>query len=232
MTVLSRAILGNGEYRKLLALPDHLSLSDAEIEASLKATFDARPDGAIWIFGYGSLMWNPTVEFECREVATLLGWHRSFCLRSISARGSASRPGRMVSLETGGLTQGVAFRLREDDVASELRLLWAREMPSGSYCPLWVPVQLASGPTVMAIAFVANPEHPSHDADASVETVARSVAVAVGVVGSNAEYVQAIEQTLAGLNIHDPYVSAIAQAVKALSADKSTPRDSPSPDSS
>jgi glutathione-specific gamma-glutamylcyclotransferase len=232
MTVVSRANLLNGEYRKVLALPDRLSLSEAEIEESLTATLDARPDRAVWVFGYGSLMWNPTIEFECREVATLHGWHRSFCLRSISGRGNASQPGRMVSLETGGLTQGVAFRLREDDVAAELRLLWAREMPSGTYRPLWVPLQLASGPTVMAIAFVANPEHSSHDADASVETVARSVAVAIGVFGSNTEYVQAIEQTLAGLNIHDPYVSAIAQAVKALSADKSTPRDSPSPDSS
>ncbi|HAB26188.1 MAG TPA: gamma-glutamylcyclotransferase, partial [Pantoea sp.] len=92
--------------------------------ASLAATLACRPDQSpVWIFGYGSLMWNPV--FEADEVAsgTLDGWHRAFCLRLIAGRGTSSHPGRMLALKEGGSTSGLAFRLPETRLHEELELL-------------------------------------------------------------------------------------------------------------
>ena len=46
----------------------------------------------IWVFGYGSLIWDP--GFACAEalVARLDGWHRSFCMWSVHYRGTAAAP--------------------------------------------------------------------------------------------------------------------------------------------
>ena len=61
--------------------PGTLMLSDAEIEADLDATLARHPsDADIWLFGYGSLMWNPAIEFAERRAGEVRGWHRRFCL--------------------------------------------------------------------------------------------------------------------------------------------------------
>jgi cation transport protein ChaC len=62
----------------------------------------ARPrENDVWIFAYGSLIWNPLVNFAEIRLATLHGLHRSFCLRTIAGRGTAKTPGRMLSLAPG-----------------------------------------------------------------------------------------------------------------------------------
>jgi cation transport protein ChaC len=57
-------------------------LSEQALEDSLQAVLCAphrQPD--VWVFAYGSLIWNPVLEFDERVVATVHGYHRSFCLR-------------------------------------------------------------------------------------------------------------------------------------------------------
>jgi len=190
-------------------MPSHLSWSDADLERSLTGMLRARPDGAIWVFAYGSLMWNPLLAFDEQRTARLDGWHRSFCVRSISGRGSPERPGRVLALEPGGQVQGVALRLNDDQAASELRLLWTREMGSGDYHPIWAPVALDGGREVAAIVFIVNPEQPLYEPDATVATVARIVADAAGVFGPNADYIRALDAALADRGLRDPYVDAI-----------------------
>ena len=107
-------------------------LSDADQEASLRRVLEEHPAGAdVWIFGYGSLVWNPLVHHEERRVARLHGFHRSFCLWSHVNRGSMQKPGLVLGLDTGGSCRGVAFRVAHDKVPAELRLLWRREMVLG-----------------------------------------------------------------------------------------------------
>ncbi len=46
--------------------------SETELESTLKAFLAERPgDGELWIFGYGSLMWNPAIHFDTRAQARL-----------------------------------------------------------------------------------------------------------------------------------------------------------------
>ncbi|WP_310041505.1 gamma-glutamylcyclotransferase [Paraburkholderia caribensis] len=62
-----------------------------------------------------------------KQAATLHDWQRSFCLRMVVGRGSPDKPGRMLALEAGGHTDGVALKLSEDTVNEELLLVWIRE---------------------------------------------------------------------------------------------------------
>ncbi len=76
----------------------------------------------MWVFGYGSLLWNPGFAFEQKQVATLSGWHRSFCMRSIHHRGTDAHPGLVLALdaETQANCQGLALKVRRGDEAQTL----------------------------------------------------------------------------------------------------------------
>src|SRR6185436_12626271 len=60
-----------------------------------------RPD-RVWVFGFGSLIWNPAFHFAERRTALVHGFHRQFCLWSKAGRGSPKSPGLMLGLERGG----------------------------------------------------------------------------------------------------------------------------------
>jgi glutathione-specific gamma-glutamylcyclotransferase len=218
MSLLTRDNLADAGFRSRLGLPEHLTWTEAQVAQSLADIWAERPADGVWVFGYGSLMWNPLIEFDEQQVATLDGWHRSFCLKSVTGRGQPDRPGRMLSLEPGGAVQGLALRLPDNLAEAELRLLWTREMTSGSYRPLWAPLRLADGRSVSAIVFAANPAHPNHDADVRAEAVARAVAGAVGVFGPNIDYVHALDRSLREHGLTDAYVDAIVQALAVMAA--------------
>ena len=79
--------------------------------ARKRAAFLAqRNDQDLWIFAYGSLIWDPAFYFEEVRVAKAPGYQRSFCLRSEIGRGSPEKPGLMVALDHGSECQGLAFR--------------------------------------------------------------------------------------------------------------------------
>ena len=217
MNILTREHLLDGSYLARLALPADFSWSEEDVNRSLAQALEGRPSDMIWVFAYGSLMWNPMLELADKSPAELDGWHRSFSVRSISGRGTLEHPGRVLALEAGGQVQGVALRIRPEVVDTEMRLLWLREMAGGAYLPSWVPVVLASGDSVEALAFVGNPAHPQHETDVSVETVTRLVAKAAGRFGSNADYVLALHQALIELGLEDEYIKAIAGGLQSQS---------------
>jgi cation transport protein ChaC len=89
--MLTRADLESDRLRKLFcqANPGVRVLSDAELESSLSSILRSHPEGEdVWLFGYGSLIWNPILHFDERRVAKLHGYHRRFCLWSHVGRGS------------------------------------------------------------------------------------------------------------------------------------------------
>ena len=101
-------------------------LSEAERKESLRRTLTAKPRGAVWLFGYGSLIWNPTVRFAERRVARVTGWHRAFCLATPAGRGRSTIPGWFLNCKEGHC-EGVAFRISADIVESELATVEARD---------------------------------------------------------------------------------------------------------
>ena len=224
--MLSRESISSGAYLDSFdTLPKELLWSVERIEKSLAETMRKRPDsGDVWIFGCGSLIWNPLLDFDRQENAALDGWHRSFCLRIIAGRATAEVPGRMLALEPGGSTQGVAYRLSASDPCKELRMVWIREMVAGSYCPNWARIKLADQRKVMAIIFAADRTRQLYEPDSRIATIAPLIHKASGMHGSNADYVFRLESALAEKGLTDEYISGLASELKRLaSASSSNP---------
>lgn len=210
--MLDREKLGNGTF--LSAFRDAPGIewwTEERIEASMHDMLARRPLGKpVWLFAYGSLIWNPLFYFVESCPASLEGWRRSFCIRLVIARGSVERPGRMMSLASGGLTDGLALCLDEQTLGQELRLIWLREMVGGAYRPDWAVITLADGRTVQAIIFTANPASALHEADDRVATVAPLIASARGPLGSNRDYVLQLDAALQEHDIEDAYIRELA----------------------
>lgn len=188
--------------------------------ASLAATLACRPDHSpVWIFGYGSLMWNPVFEADEVASASLDGWHRAFCLRLTAGRGTAAHPGRMLALKEGGITRGLAFRLPEARLHDELALLWKREMITGCYLPTWCELSLEDGRRVTALVFIMDPRHPLYEDDTCPQAVAPLIAAATGPLGSNAQYLFSLEAELTRRGMEEEDLIRLAHQVRALQQD-------------
>lgn len=215
--MLTRQLIDSGEFLDHFESLPNLWTKD-RIERSLAETMNSKPAQAsdVWIFAYGSLMWNPLVNFEQREVATLRGWHRSFCLRLEAGRASPQTPGRMLALESGGETHGVALKLSPATMSEDLRTVWIREMVLGSYEPIWVRVSFDNGTEAYAIAFVADTKSEQYAADSRIPAIAPIVANATGKFGSNADYLFELQTALEECGLHDTYIAALAGEVRRL----------------
>jgi len=215
---LTRADLENDLLRATFRRinPDVRVLSDAEQEASLREILDRHePDTDVWLFGYGSLVWNPIVHYEERRVARLHGFHRSFCLWSHVNRGSLQKPGLVLGLDSGGSCRGVAFRIAAHHVPDELRLLWRREMVLGAYCPRWTRVDTGNE-TLQAIAFFVNREHANYAGKLPLETVIKTLVSTRGQLGTPAEYLLETVRGLIEHGVRDPYLLELRKRVLAM----------------
>ncbi|MCP4327692.1 MAG: hypothetical protein GY791_04550 [Alphaproteobacteria bacterium] len=106
----------------------------------------ADPHDGIWVFAYGSLIWNPEIRHDRAEPARIYGYHCACCLRTIYSRGTPKRPGLALGLDRGGSCRGIALRIAPADVATETDVLWRREMYSGVYRPVWVKADTERDP--------------------------------------------------------------------------------------
>lgn len=187
--------------------------TDAEIEASLDAVLAAHVSGTdAFIFGYGSLMWNPAFLFTGRQRGTLHGWHRRFCLDMPFGRGTTERPGLMMALDSGGSCHGIVFRVAAGAVRDELLLIWRREMAGTAYRARWVNVRTKDG-LVRAVTFLINRAHPRYVGTLGENEIAGILAHAVGPLGSCAAYLEQTMQALHELGVTDRSLEHLAREV-------------------
>jgi cation transport protein ChaC len=192
--------------------------SQAELEATLDDALQAHDATLdLHVFGYGSLMWNPAMDVLGSSVALVPGWHRRFCLRMLFGRGTPEAPGAMLALDRGGSCRGVLYRIAARKVRAELRLLWRREMLTGSYDARWVWAW-ADGRWVRALTFVAIRCHERYIGGQPVDAVARLVRTGQGQFGSCRNYFDSTVQTLQRLGIRDAGIERLRRAV--ASADR------------
>jgi cation transport protein ChaC len=173
------------------------------------------PAGDLWVFAYGSLMWNPGFEYMRSTPGMLRGYHRAFCICSERYRGTPERPGLVLGLDRGGCCRGIAFRVAKAHVDGVLENLWAREMPRLVYRPRLVPVDLGCE-KVSALAFVANREHESYTGALDLDTIARTITDCSGARGPNADYLFNTLRHLDALGIRERRLDEIRYAVQAL----------------
>jgi glutathione-specific gamma-glutamylcyclotransferase len=208
--MLTREAIDTGSYlQQFESMPGQWS--SGQIAESLRQTLQQKPPSSesVWIFAYGSLMWNPMIECESCRIATLSGWQRSFCLDMTIGRATHTKPGRMLALRPGGITLGLALRVRTATIDADLRRIWIREMALGSYRPIWAPTTLDDGTGTDAIVFVADESREQFRADSSVETVAPLISSASGIFGTNADYLLRLQGALTTWGLKDEYVESI-----------------------
>ena len=201
-------------------LPAHWRLPDGEVERSrseVLAALRAQQD-PLWVFAYGSLMWNPGFHFDEVRRAHLPGFARRFALRTTIGRGTPDCPGLVLTLQRRGEAgpqdcEGLVFRIPAPLVEEESRLLWRREMITGAYCPQLLPLPTPQG-EVQALVLVANTAHTHYRGDLSMQATAATIAKACGRVGSNRDYLEQLVRQCEVLGINDPYVQKLSAMVR------------------
>ena len=192
-------------------------LSNHALEASRHALLgDRDPAEDLWIYSYGSLMWDPGFHFAEVRLAEVAGYRRRFSYRSTIGRGSAEHPALVLSLEPGsGSCRGLAFRIEGAIAQHESAMVWRREMIRGGYRPTFLPVSTPQG-EVTALAFASNDAHADHVGELPVDETAAMIARASGTLGTNRHYLEQVAAQLERLGIEDGYLQQLAGRVRAL----------------
>ena len=214
---LSRDMLADGTVYKMATERDgdaSTVLTMEELQASRQQFLDSSyAGGDIWIFGYGSLIWNPLINFEERRYGQLFGFHKRFCLWTRIGRGSPDAPGLVLALDRGGSVKGCVYRIKAEMVPDELDILWRREMLNNSYLPRWLKVRTDGG-VVRALAFTICHNSLSFAPKMSEAETAHYIANAEGFVGPCRDYLFETADALRKEGMADAMMERLATLVK------------------
>ena len=166
-----------------------------------------------WVFGYGSLIYNPIIDHSQRAIASIYGYHRRFCLWTKIGRGSPGCPGLVLSLDRGGSCKGVAFQLNPQNAIAELDLLWRREMMTMAYQPRLLSLHTETG-LKRGLAFVANPAGPAYAPPMPFAATVEIVANAAGFNGPCRDYLYDTVLGMQACGIRDNQLEKLATAVQ------------------
>ena len=185
-----------------------------ETREAIRAQAMARHTGDLWVFAYGSLMWDPALRFQEVRRVHAAGYARRLILKDDKGgRGTQEAPGLMAALDAGPHCEGLAFRISEQDVAAETEILFRRELIGPGYVPKFIPV--TSGETVIqAITFLADHDSPDMLPDIDRSEQVHLIATGAGILGTSHDYLFKIVQQLAHLGIEDPDCAALLQDVE------------------
>ncbi|MFM9973927.1 MAG: gamma-glutamylcyclotransferase [Beijerinckiaceae bacterium] len=167
--------------------------------------------GDLWVFGYGSLMWNPGFPFAEHQPAVAHGVHRRLCVYSHRYRGTPEKPGLVVGLLTGGCCHGLCFRVRTEDCSATLEYLTEREQISKVYHEMFRPVRLRDGRVVRALCYVVDQRHKQFAGRLSLEQQFHLVKDSHGEIGPNRDYVRNTAQSLRDIGVEDRTLRWLAE---------------------
>lgn len=175
--------------------------------------------GPLWVFGYGSLIWNPGFPFEESSVATVHGHHRSLCVWSWEYRGSVEVPGLVLGLDHGGSCAGIAFRVADSEREAAIAYLLRRELTTDTYRAVHRTVRLTSGEQVRALTFVVDRRDERYAGRTDFEATLDVITRARGGRGANLDYVTETAAHLEQLGIPCRKLSVIAAAGRERTSD-------------
>lgn len=174
----------------------------------------------MWVFGYGSLLWNPGFPVAQSVVATLPGYARSFCMRSIHHRGTEADPGLVLALDelAGAACEGLALAVADGHEDDTLAMLRERELISSAYLERDLTVTPQGSAPVTAVTYVIDAEHEQYCGGLPLEEQAHIIARAVGGRGPNTEYLFNTTAHLAEIGLHDPDLEWLSTRVRSILA--------------
>lgn len=195
--------------------PETWRYGDAERDAMRDAFLAPLKGVDLWVFAYGSLMWDPGFRFAEVRHGQAPGYARHFCLKdTFGARGTPERPGLMAALDRGAVCGGLVFRIAPEAAVAEFDVLWRREMIADGYLPVVIGVDTAQGP-VRAVSFLADPASALMVRDLTRAEQVRFLATGRGFLGSSRDYIEGIAAQFEVLGIEDAEVTDLLAEVRA-----------------
>lgn len=170
----------------------------------------------LWVFAYGSLIWDPCFPVAARHLGRVAGWQRSFCMWSVRYRGTDAEPGLVLALDRaeGAFCDGVAFAVERGAEDAALAALRRRELISSAYLETTLTVRLDTGRNVQAVAYVIDPAHAQYAGHLPLGEQARIIARSAGMRGPNRDYLFATAAHLADLGLADAEWQALCAQVR------------------
>ena len=219
--ILTRDSLLNGELERLVhnQHSDLLRMSDEERSLLVERTVRELGEADLWVFGYGSLIWNPAMKVEEELRCTISGYQKKFCFWTTLSRGSKENPGLMMGLLEGGECHGVAFKINSENVTTELDVLFRREMSHYIYLPTWVTAQCAdTNQSFKALTFVVDVDNPRFANNLNHDRIIRTLATAEGPLGRNCDYLFQLVEKLQELGFEDADLLSLSESVRNFQA--------------
>jgi glutathione-specific gamma-glutamylcyclotransferase len=204
---------GSGTF--LHVMMDHVEIKADEGGTKTPLARAQAHSDDIWVFGYGSLMWNPGFPYAEKQAATAHGVHRRLCVYSTHYRGTPEKPGLVMGLLRGGCCHGVAFRVRGPDVPATRAYLSEREQISKVYHEVFRPVRLRDGRTVPALCYVVDQKHRQFAGRLTAEEQLGMVAESCGLTGPNRDYVCNTAHSLREIGVSDRTLQWLSDRLKA-----------------
>lgn len=189
-------------------------LSQAEREASMaRALSGWQGKSDLWVYAYGSLIWNPEFDHAEQRLGILRGHHRALCLWSRVNRGTPEQPGLVFGLDRGGSCRGMAFRIRSQSVPHAFEALWRREMATGAYHPRWLRCDTEHG-AVQALTFVIDRSSNGYVKGLNDHDTFNIVSRARGSYGPCVDYVVQTHEALCLAGIRDSRLARLAERLQ------------------
>ncbi|XP_041982712.1 putative glutathione-specific gamma-glutamylcyclotransferase 2 [Aricia agestis] len=173
---------------------------DIETKKKMEAQLEVVKREPFWVFGYGSLCWNPGFEYQQSVTGYVKGFSRRFWQGNTVHRGTETKPGRVATLieDKEGITWGKAFLISAENKAA-LPYLSTRECQLGGYKIYTVNFhprpdffQPSSSRSQAdkrdALLYIAVPENKHWLGAAPLPDIAKQILECHGSSGSNAEY--------------------------------------------
>ncbi|MEX1660662.1 gamma-glutamylcyclotransferase [Thioclava sp. 15-R06ZXC-3] len=209
-------------HPELASVMEWVYSNEAREDTRRHCLADRGPDD-LWVFAYGSLMWDPALSFSDVRRAYVPDFARRFILVDDNGgRGTKDSPGLMAALDQGDGCAGLVFRISAQDVERETEILWRREMIGPGYLPVFVTAQIDGKPG-RALTFVADHCADVIDADLSRSDQVRLIAHGAGFLGTSKAYLENIVTQFAHLGIVDADCSALLQEVEAFLISQNVP---------
>jgi glutathione-specific gamma-glutamylcyclotransferase len=174
------------------------------------------PEGDLWIFGYGSLIWRPGFDYLEARRAKLIGEHRALCIYSFVHRGTPEKPGLVLGLDRGGACNGMAYRVSRRDRDSIVAYLREREQVTSVYREVLRSVWLDDDARqrVSALAYVTDRGHVQYAGRLTLEQQLHIVRQGRGRSGPNDEYVIETVGALEAMKIRDGELHRLATMLR------------------
>ena len=191
--------------------------SDEEREALRHAVL-AEHDDDLWVFAYGSLMWDPAIEFSEVRRARVPDFARRFILKDmLGGRGNPDSPGLMAALDRGDGCEGLVFKIDREKIDAETEILWRREQVGPAYHAEFVTASTGDQ-QIKVLAFTADHTADQICADITRDEQLEYLISGKGILGTSLEYLTNIVAQFEALGIVDEECSSLLEEAHARRA--------------